>query len=169
MPSPIGHAMAGVIVALAGEEPPARRPWPLLIACAALAAIPDLDYIYPPIHRGPTHSFAAVLLVAVGVAAVTRSRGGRTHWRVVAVCTMAYASHLFMDWLGRDVTDLPGVRMLWPWSDHRLISGWDVFRNTERTDLFTYEKIVHNARTLLQEVVILGPILAVLWWRRRTR
>ena len=78
MPSPIGHALAGVAVAWSAEQLPGsaglKRPFSPAITglCAALAAAPDLDLLYSPIHRTMTHSVGAILLVFIVATVVTR-------------------------------------------------------------------------------------------------
>ena len=184
MPSPVGHAVAGAIIALASDRPAAAGewarlksrspfaaiPWMLVLVCAVLAALPDIDYIYPPSHRRATHSIGATIIVMLVVAAVTRWTTGRISWRIAAVCGLAYFSHIFMDWLGEDPTPTPGVLALWPLSDRLFISGWELFRSTRRLEPFAPAQIAHNMRTLVQEMAILGPILLwVLWRRAKTR
>ena len=77
MPSPIGHALAGVAVAWSAEQLPGsaglRRPLPLVatLSCVALAVLPDADLIYLPIHRTVTHSIGATILVTIVAIAVT--------------------------------------------------------------------------------------------------
>ena len=175
MPSPIGHAMAGLIVALAGEKARGRGlenqaalrvPWTLFLVCMFLAALPDIDHVYMPIHRGPTHSIGATVIVLLVAAGVTRWTTGRIRWRIAVVCALAYFSHIVMDWLGEDPTIRPGVKALWPISDRLFMSGWDIFRRTERFEPLAPVQIAHNLRTLLQEVILLGPLLIWLLWRR---
>jgi len=77
MPSPNGHALAGVAVAWSVERLPAssglsrRRSITFAALCAGLAAAPDLDLIYPPSHRTVTHSVGAVALVLIVATVVT--------------------------------------------------------------------------------------------------
>jgi membrane-bound metal-dependent hydrolase YbcI (DUF457 family) len=134
-----------------------------------LAAAPDLDYVYFPIHRGPTHSLSAVILVTLTAAMVTRWKSGRVNWRVAGICGLAWLSHIVIDWLGQDLSLAPGLQVLWPWNDTLFLSGWDVFRRTERHDPLSFATMAHNAVTLAQELAILGPVLLVVWWRRRGR
>src|ERR1700720_1561223 len=73
MPSPIGHALSGVAVAWIADlmpgRPTGRSGYPaisrLSLACASLAALPDVDLLLPIAHRTVTHSLGAV--VAVGL------------------------------------------------------------------------------------------------------
>jgi membrane-bound metal-dependent hydrolase YbcI (DUF457 family) len=77
MPSPIGHALAGVAVAWSAEQLPGsaglKRPFPpgVVLACVALAVLPDADLVYMPMHRTVTHSIGATLLVTILAIAVT--------------------------------------------------------------------------------------------------
>lgn len=170
MPSPIGHVLAGVATALAADiaDPVggqrsngarlagARELW----TCGFLAAAPDLDLVYPPIHRTATHSVTAVMLAFIIAAALT---GQVTRWRTATVCALAYASHLLLDWLGADTRPPLGVQLLWPFSPHWFISGANLFRETSRIRVFTAPVLLANARTAAQEIAILLPIVIVLW------
>lgn len=179
MPSPIGHAVAGLIIGLAsrpetGSFDPARSPdlksrppYNLVLCYALVAALPDLDWIYPPLHRGPTHSLGATLIVTLAAAAMTWWWTGRPRWRIAIFCGLAQFSHVVMDWLGEDLTQTPGVMMFWPLSDERWQSGWNLFRSTWRLDPLAPPHLIYNAKALAQEMAILGPILLWLLWRRR--
>jgi|SRR5688572_11124812 len=191
MPSPVGHAVAGLIVALAlerripagkkgaggaGSTTPATyaptdlRTRALFLVCMFLAALPDIDYLYPPIHRGPTHSMGATVIVMLAAAGVTWWTTGRIRWPLAIVCGLAHFSHVVMDWLGEDPTATPGVMALWPLSDRLFISGSGLFRSTWRINPLAPANLAHNLRTLAQEMILLGPILFWLLWRRgRTR
>jgi len=187
MPSPFGHALAGVAVAWSADIATRRQSPPRLVAtCAALAALPDVDLVVRRYHRTWSHSVTAVLVVTIVAAAVTgrvthlraarfagRARfraspfgaqdGGRARWRTALVCGGAYASHLLLDWLGVDTWPPYGLQILWPFSDRWFISGWDIFRQTARDRFFTAPVIRNNVLALVQEAAILLPIVAVLW------
>jgi membrane-bound metal-dependent hydrolase YbcI (DUF457 family) len=164
--------MAGAIVAWTAERlPPAWRPVPkatagLLFVAAGLAVLPDLDLVYMPIHRRGSHSITAVCLMLILAAGVTRWVTGRVRWGLAALCAGAYGSHLVLDWLGQDLNTPQGIQMLWPLSDEWFLSGWDVFRSTERASPFSLRAIQHNAITAIQEIALLGSILFALWITR---
>jgi membrane-bound metal-dependent hydrolase YbcI (DUF457 family) len=170
MPSPIGHILAGVATALgadiAAPQPrsdpsrPALYPSSELLMCAALAAAPDLDLLYRPIHRTATHSVAAVVLVFIITAGLT---GKVTRWRTATVYALAWASHLLLDWLGTDWSVPRGVELLWPFSDRWFISGVDLFRQTTTRHLWTMPVLLANALTVAQEVAIMLPVVLLLW------
>src|SRR5262245_34111858 len=109
MPSPIGHAIAGVAVAWGGDAVDRRASSVRLVSvCAVLAAASDLDLLFPRAHRTYTHSVVAILIVFIVAASVTggvthlrASRyGGQARWRTALICCAAYASHPLLDWLG---------------------------------------------------------------------
>jgi membrane-bound metal-dependent hydrolase YbcI (DUF457 family) len=176
MPSPIGHALAGVLTAWIADIVPGRRAWRaasptaswldragdgLTLVCAALAAAPDIDLLFAG-HRTVTHSVGAVVLVgaAVGVAA---ARAGRPTLRIACMCAAAYASHLLLDWMAVDQTFPRGLQALWPLSHRWYISGWNLFRPTERRRIFTSAVMTLNAVTIAQELALLAPFIVVAW------
>jgi inner membrane protein len=186
MPSPIGHALGGVAAAWSAERLP-RLKGPtgtpprthigtspthistsLTLVCAALAVLPDVDLLYPPIHRTVTHSIGAVLLVTIIAAGVTGWVTGRIDWRTAFICGLAYASHIFLDWLGVDPSPPFGIQALWPFSHQWLIAPWQIFPGTERREFLSAAAILTNLKAMAVETVILGPVVALLWWRRRT-
>ncbi len=180
MPTPIGHALAGLALALAarplGESPvafaqgarPTRIDWRLVALLAGLAAAPDLDLVFQP-HRTATHSLVSIALVTILAAAVTGKvtpSPGRA-WRLAVLCGAAWGSHLLLDWLGADTSTPRGVQLLWPFSDRWFISGWDVFRRIERRHAFAADTMTSNLRAVGQEILILLPVVAAAWLMRR--
>jgi membrane-bound metal-dependent hydrolase YbcI (DUF457 family) len=175
MPSPIGHALAGVAVAWTADLVPGNRAWRrpragtwyqragggLTVICAALGAAPDLDLAFT-VHRTATHSVGAVMVVAV-VAAALAAGAGRPVARVTSMCAAAYASHLLLDWLGADFYPPRGIQLMWPFNDEWYISGIDLFRQTARLRILTRGPMLTNVRAILQELAILGPVVAALW------
>ncbi len=173
MPSPIGHALAGVAVAWAGAPSLDRT---LTLTAASLAMLPDVDLLgrlfggpFAGAHRTVTHSIGAVIVVTIIAAVVTAKVTRRNRARIVAVCAAAYASHLVLDWLGVDTTFPYGLQALWPFSDRFYISGWDIFGPTARIGLFTAPTMLVNLKAVVQETAILGPIVLLLWLVRTGR
>jgi hypothetical protein len=173
MPSPFGHSLAGLTVAWAADLFPGERAWRvapvdaswyrragngLTAACALLAMAPDLDLGFTR-HRTYTHSVGAVVIVGLFVYLIaTRARA-----RIALMCAAAYASHLLLDWLGVDLYPPPGLQVLWPFDSGWYISGFDLFRQTRREQLFTWPVIEQNLLAIAQELAILVPIAAALW------
>ena len=176
MPSPIGHALVGLVAAWAVDLVPGERAWRiaprpaswlgragngLTLACVALAAAADLDLLFAS-HRTATHSLGAVVLVGAFAAALA-AYAQRPVIRVASMCAAAYATHLFADWLAVDISPPRGIQALWPFSREWFISGIDLFQRTERRDLWTFATIITNLKTILLELMILGPLVVALW------
>jgi membrane-bound metal-dependent hydrolase YbcI (DUF457 family) len=176
MPTPIGHALAGLAVAWSAEPPDATQSLgralarPLTLVCIALAVLPDIDLLYPPMHRTATHSVGAAILVTIIAAGVTGWVTGRIAWRIALVCAAACASHMVTDWLGTDRNYAPyGVQMFWPFDKEWHISGWDVFRPVERRNPFSPATMRTNIAAAIREIVILGSVVLAVWLAGRWR
>ena len=180
MPSPLGHALGGIIAGVlvhraVGEASPGAEPargvgswrWPApAAACAAWRAIPadvrlfawlgmaaDLDFFIGR-HSRETHSIGATAIVGAGLWLFTRRP------RVAASGAAAYASHILLDWLGSDTVPPIGIMALWPVTGDFYQSSLFVFDAISRRVL-DWHAWVHNAGAVAREVVILAPILAV--------
>jgi LexA-binding, inner membrane-associated putative hydrolase len=164
MPSPVGHALGGLAIAWGADLLPGRpiSSPRVAVACMTLAALPDIDLLLPVVHRTVTHSLGAV--VAVGllmiVAAVVT---GEVTTKIALTCVAAFASHLLFDWLAVDQAAPRGIQLLWPFSREWFISGWDVFRGTERRHFFRLRTIHQNFITVTREIAILAPVVGALW------
>jgi membrane-bound metal-dependent hydrolase YbcI (DUF457 family) len=175
MPSPIGHALAGLAIGLVVE--PSTRAEPastpsrfstFAVVGAVVAALPDADLLYSPIHRGMSHSIGVTIVLMIITAAVTGWVTGGVRWRWVLLMGAAHASHIVMDWLGTDHYAPPGLEALWPFSHRFYISGWDIFPPTERR-LFVPGAIATDLRAVLTEIAIMGPVVAIAWIAKRKR
>ena len=189
MPSPVGHALAGTAIALVAERARALTSVgasapsasgahdsslhypvshhtaglpPYLFLCIALAALPDLDLLYQPIHRSVTHSLGSTLGIFIIATLVTGWVTGKRSIGVGLLCGIAWGSHALLDWLGADPNPPRGIQALWPFSHHWFISGWDLFRGTERRQILSMASILYNARAVAREVAILAPIVILL-------
>ena len=118
----ITHSLTGLALARAGLNRFCPRATLLLVLSANA---PDLDIVslaggplkHLEYHRGYTHSFAglplmALLVVAVVAAIYRRQLSWRRAW---LVCCIGVASHLALDW-----TNAYGVRLLLPFSSRWL-------------------------------------------------
>jgi membrane-bound metal-dependent hydrolase YbcI (DUF457 family) len=175
MPSPLGHALAGLTIGLAIDPSaaPAKRWWApglpdLALAAACIAVIPDLDLVYPPWHRSVTHSLGATVLIMIIAAAVTGKVTGRIAWRWVWALGAAHASHILLDWLGTDRFPPIGIEALWPFSHRPVLSGWNIFPPVERR-LQNPAALAINLRAAGFETAVMGSIAAATWLATRTR
>jgi membrane-bound metal-dependent hydrolase YbcI (DUF457 family) len=165
MPSPIGHALAGVAIAWAVQppRPNPRSAWKLAAVCAGLAMLPDIDLVYLPIHRTATHSIPVGIVVTIIAVAVT----GRVTRTVGLACGLAWTSHVVLDWLGADANPPQGIQMLWPFSDQWYHSGWDLFPGTERRQPLGARGMARNLRAAFQEIAIMGSLVLAVWLARQ--
>src|SRR5262245_39039738 len=156
MPSPLGHALAGLAVAVAGDRRPVPGFWqfltrPFAITCILVAALPDADLLLGGFHRTITHSVgatAAVIIVAMAVTAwvtpIRRRTTGRSPWTIALLCASAHATHLLTDWLGTDLFTPAGIQLMWPFSERWFISGWNLFPQIERRHIFSLSSLTIN-------------------------
>jgi membrane-bound metal-dependent hydrolase YbcI (DUF457 family) len=167
MASPIGHGLAGLAVAWAADvrSTGKRTSAVLTLGCVALAAAPDLDLLVTGFHRTATHSMLSVVLVAAVAALIAGRVGGARQMpsgyvvRVAALCALAWASHIAVDWISADSSNPQGMQILWPFADTWFISGWDVFPGTERRRMLSEASLRQNALALVTELAVMLPIL----------
>jgi membrane-bound metal-dependent hydrolase YbcI (DUF457 family) len=183
MPSPIGHALAGVAAAWIADLVPGNRAWRtapqsatwyrragngLTVVCAGLAAAPDADLVVLPFfegHRTFTHSLAAMTAVGV-IAAFAATRMRLPVARVALMSAAAYGTHLLLDWLGTDNYAPRGLQLFWPFDDRWFISEWNIFLQTRRYDLLSPPIIRQNLMAIATEITMLAPIVFVIWLLR---
>ena len=159
MPSPIGHALGGIA---AGVAVSGRAGWRSLVLFGLVGALPDVDFLLPIPHRGPTHSLSsAVVVCAAAWFALSRRRPdawhGLTAGRLALAVAAAWGSHTLLDWLGADSSTPRGVMAWWPVTAGYYISGLDVFHSISRR-YWLAEFWRHNAVAVLREIAILGPL-----------
>lgn len=171
MPSPVGHALAGVVVGVlaAGpralvrslDPPAAKRPVDTallaLLPFALLGMAPDLDLLVG-LHSMYSHSVGAVLIVLLLTRVVT---GG---WRWAVAASLAYGSHLVLDWLGHDTTPPIGIMALWPVTSEYYQSDLHLFLPISRR-YWVPGFVAHNLTAMAREVLCLGPLAFLAYWR----
>jgi len=163
VPSPVGHALGGLIVGLALVPCRASSVSTGVIGTIVFAAVaPDLDFLWGR-HNQETHSLVAGVLAGLAVFAWKRNA-----WLAIAV-TIAWASHVLFDWLGSDTTPPLGVMAFWPFSREYYFSNAFFFEAISRR-YWLDNFITHNLWAVTKEIVILGPVLAmVMLVRSRAR
>ena len=152
MPSPVGHALGGLIV---GEllAPSA------LILCAVAGVAPDVDFLWGG-HNRQTHSLGAAVIAGVVVLAWKRNP------RLALAVMLSWASHVLFDWLGSDDTPPLGVMALWPLNSNFYFADAYVFEAISRR-YWLDNFFSHNAWAVMKEILILGPVASVAWWLHR--
>ena len=173
MPSPLGHALAGLALHAAfarGREDLSdlRR---IGIAVGAATA-PDIDLLFRFVdgrnhHQMATHGVGFALLAGLAVAGLARWRGWRPLLTLSLLATTAWLSHIGLDLLGLDTHPPIGVMAAWPFAEGYFKAPWTVFMDIGRT--LDWETIRHNALAMAWEVVLLAPLLLTAWRFRSVR
>ena len=159
MPTPLGHALGAAAAGWAVAPPVSRLDRAVIfrqgIWFALLGMFPDLDLLWG-LHRGPTHSVGAALIVGLAVAAATNNV------RLGAASGCAYATHALLDWLGADSSLPVGIMALWPltWEYYQASTPIfdSVWRRNETPDFWW-----HNIIALGKELLILVPAAWAAW------
>ena len=166
----MGHALGGLAAAFLADSAARRHQLTpaLLLASAAAAVAPDLDLLTGS-HRTYTHSLAAVVII-LALSWLALRRRLRHPFRAAAILAAAYASHLVLDWTGKDTSNPPGLTILWPFSSGYYISGWDVFGEVSRRYWLPQEFVLGNLAALSWELAVLAPLVIVAWalWSQTT-
>ena len=147
MPSPVGHALGGLIVG--GALAPSA-----LVLCAVAGVLPDIDFLWGG-HNRETHSLGAAIIAGLVVWAWQRSP------RLALAVTLSWASHVLFDWLGSDDTPPLGVMALWPLNSDFYFANAFVFEAISRR-YWLDNFIPHNAWAVIKEILILGPPAALI-------
>jgi LexA-binding, inner membrane-associated putative hydrolase len=161
MPSPVGHALAGVAAAwLTGGRLPRQSQEVILFSAAAIA--PDLDLLFGT-HSTYTHSIGAVLIVF----ALTMAAAGVRQWRIAVGVAAAWGSHILLDWFGTDTSPPIGIMALWPFDSGHYQSSLSIFDAISRRYWLPDQFVWGNLRAALKEIVILAPLAAGAYVLRR--
>lgn len=192
MPTPLGHALAGLSLAWAlramraratpgpgaaglaipapGGKPAGRRSAiRIAVFCVVLAAAPDLD-ILAGSHRTMSHSLGGAALAGVAAAPLAPWLGlSALHAGLLG--GSAWGSHVVLDWLGKDSREPHGIMALWPFTRAFYTSGLDVFAEVSRRWWIPEQFILGNLQSVARELIVLGPVALVAWRlaRRRAR
>lgn len=163
MPSPVGHALGGLIVGLAAWPGSPRPSLSALLLVIGAAVAPDLDFLWGR-HNMETHSLGAAVLAGLVVLAWTRGRA----WRLALAVSAAWTSHVLFDWLGSDTTPPIGVMALWPVNSSYYFADAFLFEAiSRRTHLPNFWP--RNLWAVATEVLLLGPLAALAMWHRWRR
>jgi hypothetical protein len=174
MPSPIGHALAGLAVhALTARDGAelGRRPRAVTLALAGVAADADLLLRFVDgrnHHQQESHGVGCALLAVLVFGLGARALGAARPWALGVAAGWAWLSHIVLDYLNRDTHPPVGVMALWPASRHYFKFPWPLFLDVGRS--LEWEAVRSNALAVAWEIAVLLPILMTVWrWRGRVR
>jgi hypothetical protein len=135
-------------------------PWAPAILFALMSVLPDFDFLFGT-HSTYSHSIGAVGLAFVAALAVV----GRQRWLLALGAAAAYASHVFLDWMGRDMSPPIGIMALWPLTNEFYQSDLFLFPAISRR-YWLGSFWSQNLGAVAFELLMVGPIAAVAWWLR---
>ena len=170
--TPVGHLLLAAAITQSLARNDKERKLGLLISPVAL--LPDFDIVLGLLsgyiweyHRGISHSLA--MAVIFGVVSLI----GLKLWRVRSpvylsmLISLAYASHVVLDYLVFDNARVPGVQIIWPLSSELYQSPLTLLPS-----LFD----VGNARfgfnsvvAVLREILLLAPLYAMVYTLKSKR
>lgn len=171
MPSPLGHAIAGLTVhALASRTRSDLIDWPRAALLAAAALAPDLDLLLRFVdgrnhHGGAMHGvgFAALAAGVAFLFALARRWPRAGAFGLAA--GLAWSTHILLDYLNVDTHPPIGILALWPFSEAYYKFPWPIFLDIGRT--LEWSTMRHNALAAAWEAALLLPPLIWVWQSRK--
>jgi membrane-bound metal-dependent hydrolase YbcI (DUF457 family) len=145
-----------------------------------MAVVPDLDFIPGIIqgqpnlyHQGVSHSMGIAFVVSFGLAAVYGMRQGTVKSDAV-LFSLAYLSHLFLDFFGTDTRPPIGEPIFWPVDGSYYLAPVPVFwgvHHAAATSARTGEWLVailhpQNIGAVLFEILVMLPVI---FWIRHVK
>ncbi len=171
MCTPVGHSLLGAAVGFTRDTRFYKKAgfW---IFVLFFANLPDMDYLFgifsgnPNLyHRYWMHSLGFVLLCGILVLILSRlfMKRWEVKWSLFSVFLML--SHLLIDYLGKDSSIPSGIQLFWPVSSQFVIAPVTIFREVSKSsssDGFIQSLFcMYNLWTIIQEFVILGPLVGL--------
>src|SRR5688572_13717850 len=172
MPSPVGHALGGLIVhVLSARDAKERASLGRAALLVAAATFPDLDLLFRLVdgrnhHQAETHSIGAAALCGIAVWMLARLRRRARPAALGAAAGAAWLTHVLLDYVGSDTHPPIGIMALWPFDAGFHKSAWILFLDIGRT--LEWATVRNNALALAWEIALLGPLLLA-FWRLRAR
>ncbi|MBD3374897.1 hypothetical protein GF406_07685 [candidate division KSB1 bacterium] len=175
MPTPVGHTVAGMIVAKGGIHIHKG----LLGIVLLFSLLPDFDFLIGfavgdpnRYHHHFTHSFLFIVFCALIAALIVSHKSSLKFKNIFVYSCFAGFAHLGMDLLAVDTSAPYGAPVFWPFSSTYFIASVqpfaDVHRDSNTGTFFISLFNTHNLNTVVREIIILVPLwLGSLWIFRR--
>jgi membrane-bound metal-dependent hydrolase YbcI (DUF457 family) len=167
MPSPVGHALAGLLVhVLSARGPEDLRDRTRLGVALGAALAPDVDLLFRFVdgrshHNHETHSIGFALGAGLAVAAFAWMVRGRAPMALGVLAGAAWLSHVVLDYLNADTSIPIGIMALWPLSDGFYKIPFPLFLDIRRT--LSWASVRHDALAAAWEAAVLAPLLFGAW------
>jgi hypothetical protein len=168
MPSPVAHGFAGYALMVLSEPGLASTMRGNCIAIAAgtfFGGLADADFFVahftaiPQLqHHYFSHSIPFTLLIGIFVYPFLRwILKLRDPFRLSAILTMIYGSHLVLDYFTHDGSRPIGIPLFWPFSAHHFMAPIEIFMSIHRGTLAILFG-PHNFEALIREIWIMAPL-----------
>ena len=174
MTTPAGHFLFGLGVYLAAPAGRRRAAVVLFVLLMAAAFAPDFD-LYPLLwgdleaanlnHQHFSHSLFFTAATGLALAGAAALLGCGPFLRLSPYFLAAAWSHVLLDFLTSDTREPVGIMPFWPFSEARFNSPVALFEGLHKSrleDLLSW----HNVGVVAGEVLILGPLVAAIWYLR---
>ncbi|MFI5184906.1 MAG: metal-dependent hydrolase [Vicinamibacteria bacterium] len=167
MPSPVGHALAGLTVhVLAARHPSDLHDRRRAAVAVAAALAPDVDLLFRLVdgrnhHDYETHSIGLACAAAFVAFGAARAWGWARPVNLGVTAGLAWVSHVLLDYLNVDTTPPIGIMAFWPITGAFYKFPWPLFLDIGRT--LTWATVRHDALAALWEAAVLTPLLLGVW------
>lgn len=152
----------------------------MLATMVVVASLPDADFLVGLVagdanlyHHGVTHSIGFCALAACATALILDRCWALGFWKWTALNGALLMSHLLLDALTADTRAPYGQPLLWPLWGRYLQGPVTVFFDIRRTgacaEFFSSLWSAHNLKAVAWEILLVGPLVAILDLRRRGR
>lgn len=171
MPTPIGHALAGLTIASAVRRSGRRFPSGYYVGAAVLACLPDAELLVSlttryDLHHGPLHTVTFPFIAGVAAALIARGTWrARASWFGLVFALIG--SHVLLD-LMRATHPASQLEVFWPFSERRVSLPIHVFYHAPSFDEVATPRGFRLLMTnLTAEIAVLGTLLLVTkFWKR---
>ena len=173
MPSPLGHAIAGLTVHVATAHDEDELLDLRRIGVVTLASLaPDVDFLFKLFdgrnhHQQETHSIGFALLAALAAALAFRVVRLPSPLRSGIAVGLGWLSHVLLDYLNNDTHPPIGLLALWPFDDGYYKFPWPIFLDVGRSP--TWATVRNNLLAAAWETLVLLPVLWLAWRLRGRR
>jgi inner membrane protein len=171
MPSPVGHALAGLTVhVLAARNPTDLHDRRRAAVAVAAALAPDVDLLFFLVdgrnhHDYETHSIGFAFCAALVAFGAARACRWARPLNLGVTAGLAWLSHLLLDYLNVDTTPPIGIMALWPVGAGFYKFPWPLFLDIGRT--LNWATVRHDGLAAAWEAAVLTPLLLGVWRLRQ--
>ncbi len=162
---PLTHMVTGALVAQTMAPEEHRFAFALVAAGAGL--VPDIDFVarkakqkllFLKLHRGFTHSFVALPIIAFCAAGSGNLLFGAPFWLLAAASALAAVSHMVLD----TIMHSTGLRLLWPSrrkTSLHLVVGLNPLTSSARCG----ERSMGVCLRCTMHSAVINPMVLLLW------